>query len=476
MADIVDLDGFLDHLERNSHGRLYDIWSGEASGVAFSSLVEAARAWQRYFRKLNVESGMPVLIPMRIGLSSVGMLLGALQYGLLPVLVKPTTPVNLMCEIVGNIGGGFLVATSATKPVFLELGYSAPGEGFGEFHMLLAPPEYTSLKMHPPDSIGIPSSGSTGAPKVIIQPLSNLLRNASMHAAAVKLDASDTVVLNLPLNYSYGLVAGLLATLLVGAKGVLLDQQRVDIRRALNAFDATTCMGTPSSVLENFPVDYFGKVKRLMVGGDVMRPRLASSLLNAVKDTEIFATYGLTEAGPRVATWRLEAERILHYRAIPLGVPLTNVRLSLGENDRDGTCRELLIDTPTVMHGYLGDEAGTRAVLERPGGTLRTGDMFEERDGHLFFAGRLKRVIVRGGENIYPAFVEGVVMRFPDIEDVWVTGEAHEGLGQVPIAYLIARKLIDVRVLARELRRYLPSSHIPTKWEQVRAFPSNIRK
>ncbi|KGE10437.1 hypothetical protein LA03_10315 [Burkholderia gladioli] len=213
-----------------------------------------------------------------------------------------------------------------------------------------------------------------------------------------------------------------------------------------------------------------------MVGGDVMRPRLASSLLDAMKDAEIFATYGLTEAGPRVATWRLEAERILHYRAIPLGVPLANVRLSLGENNRDGTCQELLIDTPTVMHGYLGDEAGTRAVLERPGGTLRTGDMFEERDGLLFFAGRLKRVIVRGGENIYPAFVEGVVMRFPDIEDVWVTGEAHEGLGQVPIAYLIARKLIDVRVLARELRRYLPSSHIPTKWEQVRVFPVNIRK
>ncbi|WP_186177300.1 AMP-binding protein, partial [Burkholderia gladioli] len=147
-----------------------------------------------------------------------------------------------------------------------------------------------------------PSSGSTGTPKVIIQSFSNLLRNASMHAAAVRLDASDTVVLNLPLNYSYGLVAGLLATLLVGAKGVLLDQQRVDIRRALDAFDATTCMGTPSNVLVNFPVDYLGKVKRLMVGGDVMRPRLASSLLDAMKDAEIFATYGLTEAGPRVAT------------------------------------------------------------------------------------------------------------------------------------------------------------------------------
>ncbi|WP_080757344.1 class I adenylate-forming enzyme family protein [Burkholderia gladioli] len=476
MADILDLDGFLDHLEGNSYGRLYDIWSGEVSGVGFPSLAGAAGEWQRHFRKLNVESGMPVLIPMRIGLSSVGILLGALQYGLFPVLVKPTTPVNLMCEIVENIGGGFLIATSATTPVFLERGYSALGDGFGDFHVLLAPAGYTPLEMHPPGLVGIPSSGSTGTPKVIIQSFSNLLRNASMHAAAVRLDASDTVVLNLPLNYSYGLVAGLLATLLVGAKGVLLDQQRVDIRRALDAFDATTCMGTPSNVLVNFPVDYLGKVKRLMVGGDVMRPRLASSLLDAMKDAEIFATYGLTEAGPRVATWRLEAERILHYRAIPLGVPLANVRLSLGENNRDGTCQELLIDTPTVMHGYLGDEAGTRAVLERPGGTLRTGDMFEERDGLLFFAGRLKRVIVRGGENIYPAFVEGVVMRFPDIEDVWVTGEAHEGLGQVPIAYLIARKLIDVRVLARELRRYLPSSHIPTKWEQVRVFPVNIRK
>lgn len=476
MTGIIALDRFFAHLERNVHGHLCDLWTGEAHEIEFGSLVDLASAWVRHFKKMDIQTGASLLVPMRVNRTSIGLLFGALQYGLLPVLIKPTMPANLMCDIVEKIGGSFVVATAATKSVFWARGYAVLGEEFEGSQVLCGPSKCELQKIHLPGLIGILSSGSTGMPKIIIHPFSNLLRNALMHIDAIGLDSSDTVVLNLPLNYSYGLVAGLLATLLAGSKGVLVDPQRVDMRRVLNAYGVTTCMGTPSSVLANFPADSLARLKRLTVGGDAMRANLALSLLSAMKCGEIFATYGLTEAGPRVATWRLEAPTIQHYQAVPLGVPLENVRLSLSENECDDAYRELLVETPTVMHGYLGDEAGTCAVLDRPGGTLRTGDLFGSRDGMLFFSGRLKRVIVRGGENIYPAFVEEAVMRFPDIEDVWVTGEAHDALGQIPIAYLISSKLIDVGALARELRRYLPTSHIPTRWEQVREFPVNIRK
>ncbi|MBR8343527.1 class I adenylate-forming enzyme family protein [Burkholderia ambifaria] len=476
MVNITTLDGFLTHLEGSSRGRLIDTWGGEREGARYSRLVDVASAWECHFASLGMPAGLPLILPMRIRVASFAAFLGALRCGFFPILIKPALPVNLVHEMLKQIGGGLVLASATTSAVFEAHEYLASGNQIGDSQVLRTPDVASPVPGHEKGLVGILSSGSTGMPKVIVHPFSNLLRNASMHSNAIDIVADDTVLLNLPLNYSYGLVAGLLATLLAEATGILVDQQRVNLRGALKGFHVTTCMSTPAHVLANFPDNLLGRLRRLTVGGDVLRASLALQLIDVVKNGKVFATYGLTEAGPRVATQMLETACISRYQAVPLGAPLEGVKLSLCANEADDAGRELLVDTPTVMHGYLGDEEGTSAVLCKPGGKLRTGDMFYQRDDLLFFAGRRKRIIVRGGENIYPALVEGVLMRFPDIEDAWVTAETHDDLGQVPVAYLIAQRAIDVGSLARELRRYLPTSHIPMRWEQVHAFPGTARK
>uniref|UniRef100_UPI0013DEB517 long-chain fatty acid--CoA ligase n=1 Tax=Pseudomonas viridiflava TaxID=33069 RepID=UPI0013DEB517 len=113
---------------------------------------------------------------------------------------------------------------------------------------------------------------------------------------------------------------------------------------------------------------------------------------------------------------------------------------------------------------------------DRPFGTIRTGDLFKVVNGGLLFAGRSGRLIVRGGENIYPSVIESAILKYLDIDDVWVTSEPDEKLGRVAKAYVVGDKKLDINYMSRRLRRFLPSSYIPAIWKYAEKLPAQAKK
>jgi acyl-CoA synthetase (AMP-forming)/AMP-acid ligase II len=134
---------------------------------------------------------------------------------------------------------------------------------------------------------------------------------------------------------------------------------------------------------------------------------------------------------------------------------------------------EVQVRGPGVMQGYHDDPAGTAEALTGDG-WLRTGDLGRMGDdGYLRITGRLKDIIIRGGENIAPAEIESLLRGHPDVADAAVVGVPHEHFGEEVAAGILLKRghALDAAALAGSLHGHLASFKIPTLWKAFEAFP-----
>lgn len=467
-----------EHIATHTDMRLQDPrasnWPSVINGPLF---IDRAYNWAKIFFIAEPVKNSPILILMRLGVESSNLLLGALQAGLFPILMKPTIPTHLVLEAVRESSCSLVAVPSGLLLEIVKHGFLPVSQG-DDYAILRSP--YASvphLKLGNTPIIGILSSGSTGKPKVIIHTLDRVLHNATLHATSIGLRAEDTVALTLPLNFSAGLVAGLLSTLITGASGIFIDAQKINPRRLLPQLHVSVCMATPATIMSVYDTTTLDRARVVTVGGDTINYRLACELIEYCgRATEVYSTYGMTEAGPRISSSTVTREILEHYNAIPLGKPLEGVQLDIRTTDTVAGSGELLVSTPTAMYGYLNPSLESSTTQDKPFGTIRTGDIFKVLSDGLVFVGRSGRLIVRGGENIYPAVIESAILKHLDIDDVWVTAEPDELLGHVPKAYIIGNRKIESSYMAKKLRQVLPSSYIPAIWEYAEKLPDHAKK
>jgi acyl-coenzyme A synthetase/AMP-(fatty) acid ligase len=151
----------------------------------------------------------------------------------------------------------------------------------------------------------------------------------------------------------------------------------------------------------------------LTVGGDVLAPDHVRLLLERRLRSELYLTYGLTQAGPRVAT--LAAHREPPHRFASVGAPLPETRVVLEDVGDGSGRRQLLVASPTLMRRRIG-VVEDQPEESRPSGFLATGDAFaQDNDGYLYYQGRLADGIVRAGEKICLAAVRRVATALPGV-------------------------------------------------------------
>lgn len=305
--------------------------------------------------------------------------------------------------------------------------------------------------------IAIMTSGTTGDPKAVLHSISNVLRNATLHANAIGLCACDRVGLALPLHFSYGLVAVFFGALVGGASLFLaptnVPEDLGEWLKKITVLGATPALAKRLGSFSN---------RILTIGGDITSPALARKILAAYPDLTLFATYGLSEAGPRVATHRVSLEDCSG--ELPLGEPLASIEWEIDEN------QELMIQTPTAMLGYFRKAEETAQAFS--GKFLRTGDLAKVERGRIYFLGRKKRLITLNGEKIYLSEIENALRRFPFIEDAHVSLQEDRALKAV----LQTQNIIEKRSLLSFLGGYLPRSHLPDKIECVSILPLEARR
>jgi fatty-acyl-CoA synthase len=287
------------------------------------------------------------------------------------------------------------------------------------------------------------TGGTTGLPKGAILSYRAITANAINTIVSWELSSSDVTILNSPLFHSGGL--NVFTAPLVYAGGTSIVCQEFDLEQTfdlLNNGRVTIWFGVPTMfvMMQNHPrwdSSDFSHLKLLISGGAPCPLPVFERFW--AKEVDFKTGYGLTEAGPN--TFWLPAEQV-RQKPGAVGYPLFHVELCVvGEQGQplgSGEVGELLIRGPHLFSGYWNDPLATSSALRE--GWLHTGDLAAyDHDGCYRIIGRLKDMIISGGENIYPSEIENVLHARKDVIEAAVIGVPDEKWGEVGWAIIAVR-------------------------------------
>jgi acyl-CoA synthetase (AMP-forming)/AMP-acid ligase II len=301
------------------------------------------------------------------------------------------------------------------------------------------------------------TSGTTGHPKGVMLTHANLDAMTASFIEWFELDERDHGLLVLPLFHANGIVLGTLSPLRGGGQVTIAgrfarDRFFADVER----FRPTYFSAVPAiyAMLCALPADVRPDTSslRFAVCGAAPMPAEAIERFESRFGVSIVEGYGLSETTTAVTINPLRGVR----KPGTVGLPLPGQRVAIidesGREVATGETGEVVVAGPVVMAGYLGrpDETA-RTIVD---GWLRTGDIGRfDADGYLQIVDRVKDMIIRGGENIYPKEIENTFYAHPDVHEVAVVGRPDEMLGEVPVAFVVLRA--GARVTTADLEQHV---------------------
>jgi long-chain acyl-CoA synthetase len=286
------------------------------------------------------------------------------------------------------------------------------------------------------------TSGTTGRPKGVMLDHANLTAMVGMIVTALELTGGDRSLLILPLFHVNGIVVSVLAPLAVGGSATITGRfSPSTFFDTVEAVRPTYFSAVPAiyAMLSALPDDVRPDTSsvRLAVCGAAPMP---SELIARFEDRYgivIVEGYGLSEGTCASTINPIHGPR----KPGTVGPPLPGQEVRLVGDDGQPTYAgrgEVIVRGPNVMRGYLNQPEETARTLA--GGWLHTGDVgcFDD-DGYLVLVDRVKDMIIRGGENIYPKEIETVLYGHPAVLEVAVVGRPHDVLGEEPVAFVALR-------------------------------------
>jgi long-chain acyl-CoA synthetase len=313
------------------------------------------------------------------------------------------------------------------------------------------------------------TSGTTGQAKGVLLSLRGMLWvTAACWVPIAGLNRDDYILNPLPLYHSYALNLSVISVLATGAKEYILERfSTSEILRLLETERFTVLPGVPTMfrfLLDSAKANGTATLSTIRIclsAGAVLAGSLNQDFENWF-GIKLLDGYGITETSTMVTLNWPTGTRVMGSCGLP--VPGLSVRVvDLEEKDVDaGQDGELIVRGPNVMLGYHRKPVETSVALKD--GWYRTGDLARyDANGYLTITGRLKEIIIRGGQNISPVEVENVVAGHPAIADCAVVGIAHEFLGEVPVAFVVARAgaIIDATSVLDHCRPLLSTYKLP---------------
>jgi fatty-acyl-CoA synthase len=307
--------------------------------------------------------------------------------------------------------------------------------------------EQASAALDRDDPINIQyTSGTTGFPKAVVLTHHNILNNAYFAAQAMHFRERDRLCVPVPFYHCFGMVVSNLLCLSVGAC-LVLPCEHFDAAAVLKAIEAEHCTalhGVPTMFIAELEHPDFARTNLASLRTGIMAgapcpPALMARVMKDMHCPEILIGYGETEASP--LTHLTAREDSLERRTQTVGTNLPHqevkvVDVKSGATLPCGEVGEICFRGHHVMRGYYGDvEATTRAIDAH--GWLHSGDLGTmDADGYVRITGRLKDMIIRGGENIYPAEIEEFLFTHPKIAQVAVFGVPDEFYGEEVMAWV----------------------------------------
>jgi fatty-acyl-CoA synthase len=311
------------------------------------------------------------------------------------------------------------------------------------------------------------TSGTTGKPKGALLTHANCFWTNLSFDLATGVRPDDVVLQVLPQFHCGGWNVQSILAWWKGARVVL--ERGFEAARALELIESrriTTMMGVPANYLfmareARFAQADLSSLRLAVVGGAPMPEALLEEW--SARGVDIVQGYGLTEAAPNVLCLPPEDAR---RKAGWAGKPYPYVTCDLGA---DG---ELLVRGPNVFPGYWRNEDATAAAFRD--GWLLTGDIAERDDeGNYRIRGRVKEMVVSGGENVYPAEVEAALHEHPAVADAAVVGTPDERWGEVCRAFVVLTEPVSEEELRAHCLEHLARFKVPKEFHVVEELPRN---
>jgi fatty-acyl-CoA synthase len=293
------------------------------------------------------------------------------------------------------------------------------------------------------------TSGTTGLPKGAMLTHRNILMNAFYTGQRLRYSAEDRVCLPVPFYHCFGCVLGTMACVVHGS-AVVVPAPAFDPGATLAAITTERCTslyGVPTmfvSQLEhpNFERTDFSSLRTGIMSGAPCPLPLMEKVVSRMGIREICIGYGQTEASPLITLTSVDDP--IEVRVGTVGKPLPGLEVKLvgpgsAGDVPTGETGELCARGHCVMAGYYGNPEATARAVD-PEGWLHTGDLARRReDGNYRIVGRSRELIIRGGENIYPAEVEEFLHRHPAVAEVAVAGVPDAKFGEVVAAWFVLK-------------------------------------
>ncbi|CEJ71052.1 Short-chain-fatty-acid--CoA ligase [Chryseobacterium oranimense G311] len=329
------------------------------------------------------------------------------------------------------------------------------------------------------------TSGTTGFPKGVTLSHHNILNNGYFIGIRLKYTEKDRVCIPVPFYHCFGMVIGNICCTAHGACIVIPnDSFDPDITlKTVSEEKCTSLYGVPTMFIaelavKDFDTYDFSNLRTGVMAGSVCPPEIMKKVESLMNIKEMSICYGMTETSP-VSTQTLIGTP-LEKQVSTVGTVQDHLEIKIiDENGKileRGEHGELCTRGYSVMLKYWNDPENTKKVLD-DARWMHTGDLaVMDNDGYITISGRIKDLIIRGGENISPKEIEDFLYTYPNILDVQIIGVPSEKFGEEVMAWVKVRKGFDVT--ETELLEYcqgrIAHYKVPKYWKFVDEFPMTI--
>ncbi len=330
------------------------------------------------------------------------------------------------------------------------------------------------------------TSGTTGVPKGATLSHHNILTNAFHAGTRQRFSSSDRICIPVPLYHCFGCVLGSLCGVVHGAT-MIFPGETFQADATLAAIEAERCTavyGVPTmfiAMLEHpeYPQRHLACLRTGIMAGSPCPIELMKQVTGGMGAEEMTIGYGQTEASPLITQTRFDDPLEIRVgtvgRALP-GIEVKVIDPVTGRTLPDGEAGELCARGHGVMLGYYRMPEMTARAIDAEG-WLHTGDLGLCDEQNCFrITGRLKELVIRGGENVFPREIEEVLHRHPAVRDVQVIGVPDRKFGEQVMAWVSLREGASAgpEELASFCRERLAYFKVPHYWKFVEAFPTTI--
>ncbi len=321
------------------------------------------------------------------------------------------------------------------------------------------------------------TSGTTGFPKGVMLTSHNIINNGYSIGESMRYTSKERVCLPVPLFHCFGIVLGVMAILSHGATHVLLESFDPLVALAsIHKEKCTAIYGVPTMYIAelNHPMFNMFDMSSLRTGimaGAGCPVELMKTVMDKMNMKEITSVYGLTETSPGMtqSRWNQSAD----VRATTVGYELPDIEVKVLNPETNEECAigeqgEMCCRGYNIMKGYYKMPEATAEIIDE-NGFLHSGDLgVKDPDGNYRITGRIKDMIIRGGENIYPREIEEFLIDIPQIKDIQVAAVKSNRYGEITGAFII---LHEGQTLTEEdVIEYCRGKLSKYKWPQFFMF------